>query len=137
MILSLSIENFSPSFLTLTNLEMSKKSLTFLEILVSALILATALGGVLASFVSVRKAVLRSDKRLAAFNIARGILEDLYKEVREDTWDTGRLNPGYTENGTIQLPPENITYNWDYAVNPVGGRDYYRQVIVNVRFPQD
>ena len=115
---------------------MAKKSLTFLEILVSALLVAIALAGILASFVSVRKAVLRGDKRLAAFNIARGILEDLYKEVREDTWNTGRLSDGHTESGKISLPPENITYKWGYRVNSRKSHDY-RRVEVWVRFPQD
>ncbi|RLJ09806.1 MAG: hypothetical protein DRP15_02350 [Candidatus Aenigmatarchaeota archaeon] len=114
---------------------MAKKSLTLLEILVSALLVATALAGILASFVSVRKAVLRGNKRLAAFNIARGILEGLYKEVREDTWNTGRLSDSHTESGNISLPPENITYNWDYVVNSRRGHDY-RRVIVRVQ-PQD
>ena len=115
---------------------MNKKSLTFLEILISALILATALGGILASFVSVRRAILRSNKRLAAFNIDRGVLEDLYKEVREDTWNTGRLSPNHTESGSIQLPPENISYDWNYGVSSLSGKEY-RKVTVTVTFPQD
>ena len=115
---------------------MSKKSLTFLEILVSALLVATALVGILASFVSVRRVILRSNKRLAAFNIARGVLEDLCREVREDTWNTGRLSNNHSEQGQIILPPENISYNWDYTVSSVDGHDY-REVTVNVSFPQD
>lgn len=119
-----------------------KKSLSFLEILVSAIILATCIAGLLASFVVVRKAVLRSDKRLAAYNLARQQVEVLYPEVREDTWDTGALQEPFTSSWTtVTLPPENIDFKRQYTVSAPAGAGAcasceHRQVNVTVEFPQ-
>jgi type II secretory pathway pseudopilin PulG len=116
---------------------MHKKSFTLLEVLVSAIILVTTLAGLLATFVAVRKAVLRSGRRLTAFNVGRRVLEDLYKEVDGSSWDSGRLNATYTENGTLSIPPENIAYNWNYTVTNMSASGYdYRQVSVRVTYPE-
>ncbi|MBN2120071.1 MAG: hypothetical protein JW734_03315 [Candidatus Omnitrophica bacterium] len=114
-----------------------KKSLTFMEIVVSAMILASALAGLLASFVAVRRAVLRTDTRLAAYNLARQVLEDLYKDVDQATWDSGPLRiASNVPVGTVTIPPENIAYDLTYDVSGVAGQDY-REVTVRVRYPEN
>ena len=55
-----------------------KKSFTFLEILVSALILAVGVAGLLVSFVASRKAVRNSQIRLDVANLERKALDKLY-----------------------------------------------------------
>jgi Tfp pilus assembly protein PilV len=121
-------------------LEISKKlkrkakflvGFSLLEILVSLLILAVVITGIMSVFISSQRYIIRSRHRLQAANIARQILEDLYREVRQDTWDTGELRGNYSKSGSITLPGEPITYNWNFTVSNVTGYSY-RRVTVNV-----
>ena len=102
---------------------------TLLEILVSLLILSIVITGIISVFISSKRYTVRSRHRLQATSLARQILADLYKEVRQDTWDTGRLRGNYSEQGTIYIDP--ITYTWNLTVSNVTGYDY-RRVTVNV-----
>ena len=60
-----------------------KKTFTFLEILVSALILAIGVAGLLVSFVASRKAVKNSQIRLEVANWERKALDKLYAKVKQ------------------------------------------------------
>lgn len=68
-----------------------KKGLTFVEVLVSSIILASVLAGVIATFVSTRRVVGRSTERVAAANLVRQQFDSLYSAVRADSWDGSSL----------------------------------------------
>lgn len=120
----------------------TKKSLSFLEILVSALILTLSLTALLTTFVSVRKSIARSNERLSAFNLARQKLESLYHDVNASVWDqTGhRLSSGFNETSTATNLYPNIDYNITYTVSdvPINATDNfdYRNVTLNVTLPE-
>jgi len=124
------------------NIAGTKKSLSFLEILVSALILALSLTALLATFVSVRKSIARSNERLGAFNLARQKLESLYHNVNASIWNqTGNgLSSGFSEASTVSNLYPNITYSINYTVSdvPINTTDNfdYRKVTLNVTLPE-
>jgi len=108
----------------------NKSGLTLVEILVSLLILSIAVSGIVSVFIASERYVVRSQRRLQAAILVRQILEGLHNEVRQDTWDTGRLRHGYSET-TPPITIDNITYNLTFNVSNLPNRDY-RQVTVNV-----
>ncbi len=129
-----------------------RKSITLMEVLVSAVILASVAAGLFATFVSVRKYINRANRRIIATNLGRSVLEDLYKGVRADTWDTsgGVLYAPSTGSwqqssdlsaslGSASLTIDNNLYggsNSYYQVRQIAGRDY-RQARVFVEYPQN
>ncbi len=100
-----------------------RKSFTFLEILISALILAVAVGGLLSSFVASRKIVRDSQTRLRTANLERRALARLYAKVVQgkpftcqgNCTDLISVPPGYTCTCTIKAgPPKQATIKIDY-----------------------
>jgi Tfp pilus assembly protein PilE len=111
-----------------------KKTVTLMEVIVGAIILAIIFGGLIVTFISVRNYVNRANMRLVAANLARSRLNELNNYVREDTWNT-TSNPLYPTSGTfIQDAVVNIypfTYTIERRVDDLSaqGRDYRRVVI--------
>ena len=116
-----------------------KKSVTLIETLVGALILAIVFAGLLATFIGARKYVNRANKRLVASYLVRRQLVELHQAVREDTWDSGDLSEPQTNNFGGWLI-DGVTYQGtpanNYQVASVAGKDY-REVEVTVNYPTD
>jgi type II secretory pathway pseudopilin PulG len=117
-----------------------KKTFTLTEIIVGSIILASIFGGLVASFVATRRYVNRANTRLISANLARSVLNGLYNEVRQDTYDTGGLSVG-THNNVINVSIDNHQYTGDYEVSSIDingdgtpDRDY-RRVIITVNYP--
>lgn len=99
-----------------------KKAITLVEIIVSAMLLASALAGIVATFVSTRRMVGRGTERVTAANLAREKLNGLYAAVRADEWNAATndyinandLNEGVTNTDNIVV--DNITYSVSYDV---------------------
>ena len=113
-----------------------KKAVTLVEVIAGAMILAITFGGLLATFISVRKYVNRANKRLIATNLAVCKLNDLYRAVREDTWGSGSLSAPLTQN-LSSFTIDNHVYQDaakpnKYIVTAVGD---YRRVTVTVNYP--
>jgi len=112
-----------------------KKAVTLTEVIAGAIILAIAFGGLLATFVAVRKYVKRANKRLIAANLATQQLDDLYRAVREDTWDdpAGALRDagGPIPLSDFDIDQQNYQGN-EYTVTTVGD---YRRVSVTINYP--
>jgi len=118
--------------------EKIKESLTgftLLEILVSLLILSIVITGIMSVFIASRRYIVRSRHRLQAANLARQVLEGLYKDVRQDTWDTGGLSVGSSKNCGISCSLDNISCTCRYSVNNVSGYDY-RKVDVTINWTE-
>jgi type II secretory pathway pseudopilin PulG len=108
---------------------MTKKNFTLLEVIIATLILMMSFGSLLASFVAVRKYVGRTHYRLTAVNLIRGVMEDLYNDVRADSVNWVPGNKG--------LPDVNLdgtNYTRSFNVSKVSGYDYL-QVDVTVTYP--
>ena len=119
-----------------------KRSITLTEVIVGAIILASVFGGLLATFVAVRKYINRANKRLVSANLARMVLDDLYPEVSADTWDSdnteqNKLWPDATYS-PVDVTIENRNYKGDYTVEDMTdeGREY-RKVDVSINYPLD
>lgn len=71
---------------------MNKQGLTLIEVIVSAVILALTVGGVLYIFSTEKGVVARIGRQVQAVDFARQTLEELKNEVDADTWpNTGGL----------------------------------------------
>ena len=68
---------------------MNKHGFTLVEVIISALILALSVGGVLFIFSTEKGVVARTGRRIQAMDFARQTLEELKDEVGADTWPTG------------------------------------------------
>jgi len=117
---------------------MDKKTFSLAEIIVSLVILALTFSTLLAGFVSSRRYIQRANRRLAAANLAREFLNNLYPEVRINTWNTGNLrihNGTNSKSITEKYNDLNVTssYNLEYNVEQPPNREY-RQVTVNVSY---
>lgn len=124
-----------------------KKAITLVEIIVSAMLLASALAGIVATFVSTRRMVGRGTERVTAANLAREKLNGLYSSVRADQWEpssfndylgSSELNEGVTHSSSVTV--DNVVYDIDYDVAdghplPGGGGNYdYKVANLSVEF---
>jgi len=112
-----------------------RKGVTLTEVIVGAVILSVAFGGLLATFVAVRKYVNRANKRLIAVNLVTHQLESLYRAVSADTWDSGVLQTGSTNLNSYTI--DGLVYQDaaapnSYSVATVGD---HRQVSVTINYP--
>jgi len=116
-----------------------RKGVTLVEVVVSSLILAIAFGGLLSTFVAVRKYITRANKRLIASDLVSQTLNDLYRAVRSDEWDVGAPGGTYPLQTTAPGGINNYTidgYNYNgnsYSVSSVAGADY-RQVDIIIDY---
>jgi len=125
--MQVSEKNISPK--VLSKKINKKKSFTFIEIIISSIILAVCMGGLLATFVSVRRAVSKSNRRLAGVNTERKIVEGIFSNVTAN--DANALCPG--DPASVL---DGVTYNYNCNVNPApAGCPTCRQVNVNVTLP--
>lgn len=65
----------------------NKKAITLVEIIVSAILLASVLAGIVSTFVSTRRMVGKGTERVAAASSVRQALDGLYSAVRADHMD--------------------------------------------------
>jgi type II secretory pathway pseudopilin PulG len=109
-----------------------RKGITFVEIIVSAIILATAIAGIMATFIATRRMVTKGTERVTAVNLIREKLDSLYQDVRADYWEYGggELDPGDTN---VNESLAGVAYDGSYSVAEVTGRDY-RSVTMTLNF---
>jgi len=117
---------------------MNKKAFSLVEIIVSLIILSLTFSILLVVPIASRRYIQRANRRLAAANLAREFLNNLYPEVRIDTWNTGNLKiHNGTNNKSIIEIYNNLSvtssYNLEYNVEQPPNREY-RQVTVNVSY---
>lgn len=110
---------------------------TLMEVIVGLIIISLIFGGIVATFVGVKRYVSRATRRVVSTNLDRQFLNSLYRDVRADTWDAGALSPGTHNAANVVI--DNFAYGTagtpnSYDVQAVAGRDY-RQVTVTVSYP--
>ena len=106
-----------------------RKGFGFIELITATVILAFVIVGFFAAFVSARKYINKSNRRIAAINYIRSYLSSFYNDVREDWYsaDTGALSLG-----SHSLSIANPDYSGNYSVTPVS---WGRRVIISVNYP--
>ncbi|MFA5272228.1 MAG: type II secretion system protein [Candidatus Omnitrophota bacterium] len=120
---------------------------TLMEVIVGLIIMSIVFGGLIATFVGVKRYVSRATRRVVSTSLDRQVLNSLYREVRADTWDTGALSSsvaGVTHNSAAAglgspLNIDGFVYGAGgnpnvYIVENVTNRDY-RRVRVTVSYP--
>lgn len=124
---------------------MNSRGLSLVEIIVSLLILAAVVAGVIGSFVSSQRLISSSYRRLQAANYARQALEELRLNVNAQDWADGndgdRLDltlgvprPCNINLGAFAMAPFNATC--EYEVVAVGVTNDARQVDVRIRWTE-
>jgi len=103
----------------------SRKAYTFVEVLVSSLILAIVAAGVYAGVTSIRQPAAAVTEDLAAAHVATQVFERLRMDVDKDEWDNASSNiyPGSHSWAPITIN-NGMTYNVSYDViadNSMGG----------------
>ncbi|MEW6008071.1 MAG: type II secretion system protein [Candidatus Omnitrophota bacterium] len=125
------------------NKKTSLRALTLVEILVASTILAIVIAGVIGSFVSSQRIIIRSNRRLLAANYVRQAFEELRWSVDARDWADGvdgdRLDPTggvpkpcNINMGAFALAPFNATCEYEVAsiLNDA------RQVTVTIRWTE-
>ena len=120
---------------------MKKKSMTLIEVIIAAFILSALFAGFFATFTGTRRYVNRANRRLIASNLAKAVLNNLYRDVREDTWNAGNLAitgvPVPLPNYNIDVPGYgSVADPNEYIVDAVAGQEY-RQVTVTINHPSE
>lgn len=111
------------------------KATSLVEVIIASLILAIVFAGLVSGFVSVRKYIARSQKRLVSTNVSTGNFNVLAGDVNALTWDTGNLA---NNNSTpIGLTIDGVSYAGNKVTSPNAAGTDYRQVTINVNFPVD
>jgi Tfp pilus assembly protein PilV len=96
-------------------LKMDKKALTLLEIIISTVILAIVMTGLVNVFVASKKLIQHSRYRMNAGEIGKKFFDPLQAYVREDGWNASCFGTNQViancENVTTSIPPYNATYS--------------------------
>jgi len=95
-----------------------RKFFTLLEILVAAFIVMVIFAAIMAVFVNIRGIARFAEDIFEAALLAESNLNNLFSEVREDTWDSGALSLGSHDLGSVE------DYSLSYDVESVPGQDY-------------
>jgi len=73
-----------------------KRSTTLFEVIVSTVIFALVMSGMVGIFVAGKRNVAHTHNRMISGEIGKLFLEPLQLDVRRDTWDTGAISNGLT-----------------------------------------
>jgi hypothetical protein len=116
---------------------MKKKAVTLTEIVVATIILASTFAGVFASFLSVRKLIARSEKRLTGTSFVRYFMNNFMTDVNGVNWlaGTGNLASG----ASASYPTQTVggtPYNCQFLTSAVGANQY-RRVDITVTYPDE
>jgi Tfp pilus assembly protein PilV len=79
---------------------LNKKALTLLEIIISMVILALVISGLINVFISGRQLIQHSRYRMSAGEISKLFIDPLQFYVRQDTWNSGCFGTDSLANST-------------------------------------
>jgi prepilin-type N-terminal cleavage/methylation domain-containing protein len=117
---------------------MNRSGFTMVEIVVSMVLLVAVSAVAFTSFTSSTKTTQATPDNIA-YNVARGVLDQLYEYVRADQWATAgqRLNPNAPGPAFANQTLNGVTFTPTYTVaskdaDGAGSTDDYRRVDVTV-----
>ena len=113
----------------------NKKGLTLLEILISTLIFALVMTGLVNLFVAAKRLTLHARSRMQAAELGKLFLDPLQMQVREDLWATNCLGTNNCASMPASEPLNNITYNATYDITDVSGTTL-RRAKVNINWDE-
>lgn len=107
-----------------------------LELIISMIILAIALGGLIGLFVLGKGWVFHSQAKIAAAELGRRFLDPLQMDVRQDQWDPA--SNCLSRDGSVGCPGQEtvglVQYTPVYTIDNVGlgGNSDLRRVVVTI-----
>ena len=110
-----------------------KKGVTLLEVIVSIVILATMMLGLVNIFLSSKRYLLHARARMTSGELDRAFVDTLHMDVRQDTWNdlyNNSLTAPRNYTGASQII-NNINYTPHYNITNVTGASL-RRVLVNI-----
>jgi len=118
-----------------------RRAFTFIEIIVSVLILALVVAALANIFVASRRYIIHNRSRLQASEFNKRILDIFYKAVREDEWWTNPNNPLYVNQpGGTNLNRtadtgylNNLPYTSQYNVTDLNSSAYQNATLRKVK----
>jgi Tfp pilus assembly protein PilV len=110
---------------------LSRRSFSMVEVIVAAVLFATASAGIFAtiSYTNHSSGSSGSDARVKAAFLAKMVLDQLNKEVNSSTWSSGLLSVG---DHTWPAVAGFTGYTATYKVTEPDGPGGARKVVVNV-----
>jgi Tfp pilus assembly protein PilW len=109
---------------------MSKKGLTLIEILVSSILIALVLAGLVSLFVANKRMIQHSRFRMAGGEVGKVFLSPLQAQVRQDQWSTNNL--GNRTNWTATHAIDNVAYSATYNITNHTNTGLIRKVRVSI-----
>lgn len=113
--------------------EKNEAGFTLLEIIVAVVLVTLVGASVLKTFVNASRFVSPSAPELVAVYDARGRLDQLHEEVRNDTWNLASNALSVGAHTDTPDPIDGRTYTRNYVVSSVsldGANEAYRKVVV-------
>lgn len=111
--------------------------LTLLEILISTLIFALVMTGLVNLFIAAKRLTLHARSRMQAAELGRFFLDPLQMQVREDMWATNCLGTNNCASMPASETLNNIPYNATYDITDVSGTTLrLRRAKVNINWDE-
>lgn len=101
-----------------------KKGFTILELLISAILLALVVAGLVSIFVTGKRYSVHSTSRIQAAELAKYFAEPLQMQVRQDQWANNCLGTGNNCTAVVWTIPPTVyraDFSWTSVVNGISG----------------
>lgn len=101
-----------------------KKGFTILELLISAMLLALIVAGLISIFVTGKRYTMHSTSRIQAAELGKLFADPLHMQVRQDQWAANCLGTGNNcsaEFWTIPPVVYRADFTWTSVVNGIPG----------------
>ena len=108
------------------DINLNKKGVSLLEIIISAVIVAMVVTGVVGVFVSGRKLIVHSRNRISAAELGKKFIDPIQAQVRQDQWGTNSLTNGSTISGSSG------SFNYSYVSSALAAPSTARKVITTI-----
>jgi prepilin-type N-terminal cleavage/methylation domain-containing protein len=110
---------------------MKRKGLSLIEILVSAVILALIMTGLINIFAASKRHIVRNRSRATASELSRNFLDILQMDVRQDQWGSNCLSSSSTASCPGSESLNSYTYTPSYTITDLSGTSL-RKVKLNI-----
>lgn len=110
----------------------NKKGLTLLEIIVSTVILAAIITGLVSAFIGGKKLIQHFRLRMAGGEIGRKFLDPLQAYVRQDTWDASCFGTTKVIANCPNVPTTSSPYTAAYSISDLAADANIKRVKVTV-----
>ena len=109
---------------------MNKKSLTLLEIVISMVILALVVTGLVNVFITGKQFIQHSSYRVGAGEIGKQFIDPFQNRIRQDTWNTSP----FAMNSSVNR--SNGTYTASYVISNLSNNTTLKRVETTISWTE-